>query len=222
MTLPRQNVLANTTRGPYTLMQLPSDLSPLQTPLTNTTKLANSSLLYDYSRDVPSGALSFNMTITNIPLANTTGTANFTFLSSVTGESIRGGFFLGGDTPFFLNRGYVNGFDRSNPFFTDKFPVNNLINPDTQTWRITVVIDRSILEVFLDNGLRCGTMTFFPEGQLDTLIVASSNVNPGVNVAVNVYGLQSAWASYEGVNGTVSGNTTMGMMRRERAGGLVY
>ena len=222
MTLPRQNVLANTTRGPYTLMQLPYDLTTLQTPVTNTTRLANSSLLYDYSQSVPSGALSFNMTITNIPAANTTGTANFTFFSSVTGESIRGGFFLGGDTPFFLNRGYTNGFDRTNPFFTDKFSVNNLINPETQTWRITVVVDRSILEVFLDNGLRCGTMTFFPEGELDTLMVISAGLNPGVNVAVDVYGLTSTWASQEGVNGTFSGNSTIGMMRRDKSGRLVY
>lgn len=216
MTLPRQNVLANTTRGPYTLMQLPYDLSPLQVPLANSTKLANSSLLYDYSSTVPSRALSFNMIIANIPLANTTGTANFTFLSSVTGESIRGGFFLGGDTPFFLNRGYTNGFDRSNPFFTDKFSVNNLINTDTQTFRLTAVIDRSILEVFLDNGLRCGTMTFFPEGELDTLAVASGGLNPGVNVAVDVYGLKSGWTGVQGMNGTVYGNSKMAAMGRDR------
>ena len=216
MTLPRMNVLANTTRGPYTLMQLPYDLSPLQSPVANTTSLANSSLLLDYSQTVPSRALSFNMTISNIPLANTTGTANFTFTSSYTGESIRGGFFLGGDTPFFLNRGNVNGFDKTNPFFTDKFSVNNLINADTRTFRLTAVFDRSILEVFLDNGLRCGTMTFFPEGELDTLVVATADLNPGVAASVDVYGLKSAWGAMEGVNGTVSGNTTMGVMRRDR------
>ncbi len=222
MTLPRQNVLANTTRGPYTLMQLPYDLTPLQTPVTNCTGLANSSLLYDYSRTVTSGALSFNMTINNIPAANITGTANFTFLSSVTGESVRGGFFLGGDAPFFLNRGNINGFDKSDPFFTDKFSVTNLVNTETQTWRITVVIDRSILEVFVDNGLRSGTMTFFPEGELDTLMIATGDLNPGVTAAVDVYGLSSAWGSQEGVNGTVYGNYTMGMMKRNTLGHLKY
>ncbi|KAI4112863.1 MAG: hypothetical protein LQ345_006052 [Seirophora villosa] len=191
MSLPRYNVLANTTRGEYTFVSLPYDLSPLYTTtssLTNSTSLANSSLLYDYSRTVPSGALTFNMTVTSIPSENATGTANFTFMSSVTGESIRGGFYLGGDTPFFINRGYIRGFD--NPFFTDKFSITNLVSSDTRTFRLQVVIDRSIMEVFLDNGLRSATSTFFPEGELDTLIISSAGLSPGVQVAVDVYGLE--------------------------------
>lgn len=191
MSLPRYNVLANTTRGEYTLVSIPYDLSPLYTTSTsvaNSSSLANSSLLYDYSTTVPSGALTFNMTITSIPSANATGTANFTFMSSVTGESIRGGFYLGGDVPFFINRGYIRGFD--NPFFTDKFSTNNLVSKDTQTFRLQVVIDRSILEVFLDNGLRSATNTFFPEGELDTLIISTAGLSPGVQVSADVYGLE--------------------------------
>lgn len=208
MSLPRYNVLANTTRGPYTLISLPYDLSPLyQTShsLANTTK-ANASILYDYSSTVPSGALYFSVNVSSIPLANTTGTANFTFMSSVTGESIRGGFYFGGDTPFFINRGYIRGFD--NPFFTDKVSVTNLINSDTKTFRLQGVIDRSILEVFLDNGLRSATTTFFPEGELDTVIIATAGLNPGVKVEAAVWGLKSAWASQQNANGTVVGNLT--------------
>ncbi|KAI4173039.1 MAG: hypothetical protein LQ343_003149 [Gyalolechia ehrenbergii] len=192
MSLARYNVLANSSRRDYTLVSLPYDLSPLYTTtssLINSSSLANSSLLYDYSSTVPSGALTFNMTVRSIPLVNATGTANFTFMSSVTGESIRGGFYLGGDTPFFLNRGYIRGFD--NPFFTDKFSTNNLINTDTQTFRLQVVSDRSILEVFLDNGLRSATTTFFPEGMLDTLIISTAGLSPGVQAAADVYGLNS-------------------------------
>lgn len=44
----------------------------------------------------------------------------------------------------------------------------NLIDRDTRTTRVMVVIDRSILEVFLDNGLRSATANFFPRGSLDT------------------------------------------------------
>ncbi|KAL8898325.1 MAG: hypothetical protein Q9207_006760 [Kuettlingeria erythrocarpa] len=191
MTLPRYNVLANITRGDYALVSLPYDLSPLYTTPTsiaNSSSLANSSLLYDYSTTVPSGALTFNMTIASIPSTNATGTANFTFLSSVTGESIRGGFYLGGDAPFFLNRGYIRGFD--NPFFTDKFSVNNLVSKDTQTFRLQVVIDRSIIEVFIENGIRSATNTFFAEGELDTLIISSAGLSPGVQVSADVYGLE--------------------------------
>ncbi|KAI4217220.1 MAG: hypothetical protein LQ351_000529 [Letrouitia transgressa] len=207
MSIPRYNVLANTSRASYTLVSLPYDLSTIynpSSPLASSSSLANSSLLYDYSSTVPSGALSFNLTITSIPADNVTGTANFTFLSSVTGESIRGGFYLGGDTPFFINRGYIRGFD--NPFFTDKFSTNNLINTDTQTFRLQVVIDRSILEVFLDNGLRSATTTFFPQGTLDTLIISTASLNPGVEISATVWGLESTWSS----SGT-SGNKTVTM-----------
>ncbi|KAL8694198.1 MAG: hypothetical protein Q9224_003615 [Gallowayella concinna] len=217
MSLPRYNVLANTTRGDYTLVSLPYDLSPLYSStssLANSTSLANTSLLYDYSSTAPSGAITFNMTITSIPLANATGTANFTFMSSVTGESIRGGFYLGGDTPFFLDRGPIRGFD--NPFFTDKFSTNNLINTDTQTFRLQVVIDRSILEVFLENGLRSATTIFFPDGMLDTVMISTRDLNPGVQVSAAVYGLKSTWTSLENSNGTVAGNTTMASQRVRR------
>ncbi|KAL8677965.1 MAG: hypothetical protein Q9186_005663 [Xanthomendoza sp. 1 TL-2023] len=217
MSLPRYNVLANTTRGDYTLVSLPYDLSPLYSStssLANSTSLANTSLLYDYSSTAPSGAITFNMTITSIPLANATGTANFTFMSSVTGESIRGGFYLGGDAPFFLDRGPIRGFD--NPFFTDKFSTNNLINTDTQTFRLQVVIDRSILEVFLENGLRSATTIFFPDGMLDTVMISTRDLNPGVQVSAAVYGLKSTWTSLENSNGTVAGNTTMASQRVRR------
>ncbi|KAL9610698.1 MAG: hypothetical protein Q9167_004613 [Letrouitia subvulpina] len=219
MSVPRYNVLANTSRAAYTLVSLPYDLSPIynpSSPLANSSSLANSSLLYDYSSTVPSGALTFNMTITSIPADDVTGTANFTFFSSVTGESIRGGFYLGGDTPFFINRGYIRGFD--DPFFTDKFSTNNLINTDTQTFRLQVVIDRSILEVFLDNGLRSATTTFFPQGTLDTLIISTADLNPEVKVSAIVWGLESTWSS----NGT-SGNKTMTMdhqVQRDSVGHL--
>jgi len=217
MTLPRRNVLANTTRQPYQLVSIPYDLSPLYTTsssLANTTT-ANTSLLYDYGTTVPSGALYFSMNVSSIPSANVTGTANFTFLSSVTGESIRGGFFFGGDTPFWINRGYIRGFD--NPFFTDKFSTTNLVDPDTSTFRLEVVIDRSILEVFLDGGVRSATTTFFPEGPLDTLMISTGGLNAGVKVSAAVWGLKSAWMAEEnGVNGTVLGNVTSGMMMGQR------
>jgi len=216
MSLPRYNVLANTTRGPYTLVSLPYKLKSLRTttdPLANTTN-ANSSILYDYSSTVPSGALYFSITIENISLVNTTGTANFTFLSSASGESVRGGFYLGGDTPFWINRGNIRGFD--NPFFTDKFSTNNLINADTRAFKVEGVIDRSILEVFLDNGLRSATTTFFPSQSLDTVILSTAGLNPGVKVHASIWGLKSAWVLQEDVNGTVYGNTTRDSVLSQR------
>ena len=220
MTVPRQNVLANTSRSPYTLLSYPYDYVPLYTSptsLANSTSLLNSSLLYDYTTSVPSGALTFSINITSIPLANATGTANFTFLSSVTGESIRGGVFLGGgngDTPLWLDRGYSRGFD--NVFFTDRFSTDVWLDPDTQTVRLLGVLDRSILEVFLNNGAKAGTMTFFTEGVLDTVIIGTNDLSLGVGVTASVYGLNSAWTSQENANGTVVGNLTASSMAGQR------
>ena len=227
MGLPRINVLANTTRAPYTLITYPYDLAPLRTTsfsATNSTNLLNSSLYYDYSR-LDSRALSFSINITGINPVNATGTANFTFLSSTTGEYVRGGFFLGGDTPFWIDRGHTGCFTDYNPFFTDKFSTNSLIDPDTLTFRLFGVIDRSILEVFLDNGALSATSTFFPDGELDTVILATADLSDGIGVSAEIFGLESAWAAAEGVNGTVAGNTTMmardQMVRRDALGHLM-
>jgi len=208
MTLPRRNMLANITRVGYDLISMPYDLAPLyDTQIAKNDSLGNGTVLVDYST-LDSGAVYFAINISSIPAANVTGTANFTFLSSVTGESVRGGFFLGGDTPFFIDRGRVRGFD--NPFFTDKVSTNNIINAQG-TWMLEGVIDRSILEVFLDGGQRSGTMTFFPEGQLDVMLISTAGLNPGVKVSVAAWGLKSAWMAEENTNGTVVGNTTMTM-----------
>lgn len=216
MALPRINVLANTTRAAYTLLSYPVDLTPLHaTPghsATNSTSLLNSSLYYDYT-SLSSGTVSFSINITSIPLVNATGTANFTFLSSTTGEYLKGGFFLGGDTPFWINRGHTGTFTDQNPFFTDKFSTNSLIDPATQTFRLMGVIDRSILEVFLDNGALSATSTFFPDGELDTLILSTGDLSEGVGVTAEIFGLESAWTG-QGQGG--NNVTTMAKGQRVR------
>lgn len=225
MTVPRLNVLANTTRSEYTLLSYPYPYSSLYTTpnsLANSTTLTNTSIFYDYSATVPSGALSFSINITSIPAANATGTANFTFLSSVTGEYVRGGVFLNGgngdDTPFWLDRSHTYGF--SNPFFTEKFSTSLWRDPDTQDFRLLGVLDRSILEVFMNNGERAGTMTFFPEGVLDTAILGTNDLNPGVTVSVELYGLRSTWAGEESGNGTVTKRDSGQVVRNDNLGHL--
>ena len=196
MTLPRVNYLTNITRVGYDLVSEPYDLTPLYDhPLAANSSLGNGSVFADYST-LESGTVYFQINVTNIPTANTTGTANFTFASSVSGESVRGGFYFGGDVPFWVDRGGARGFD--NPFFTDKFSTNNLLS--NGSWRLEGVIDRSILEVFLDGGERSATATFFPQQRLDTVLISTEELNEGVEVSVAIWGLKSAWASQS--NGT--------------------
>ncbi|KAI9816113.1 MAG: hypothetical protein M1826_001900 [Phylliscum demangeonii] len=189
MTLPRTNYLTNISRIGYDLVSKPYDLSPLyQNLLVDNDAVANDTVFADYSF-LDSGVVYFQINVTNIPAVNPTGTANFTFQSSVSGESVRGGFFFGGDAPFWIDRGGVRGFD--NPFFTDKFSTNNPIS-DGQ-WKLEGVIDRSILEVFLDGGQRSATNTFFPTQRLDSLLISTGGLNTGVQVSVAARGLKSTW-----------------------------
>ena len=119
-----------------------------------------------------------------------------------------------------MDRGSTRGFD--NVFFTDKFSTDVWLNADTQTVRLLGVIDRSILEIYLNNGEKAGTMIFFPQGELDTLIIGTNDLNPGIGVSAEVYGLGSTWAGQESSNGTVKGNVTMAAqkMRRDNLGHL--
>lgn len=210
MSLPRINYLKNTPRVGYALVSEPYDLSPLITsdPLESNPNLDNGTILVDFF-SLDSQTIYFELNITNIPAINATGTANFTFLSSTTGESLSGGQYLFGDNPFWLDRGQLRGFD-ANPFFTDKFSTNVLYNPDTAAFRMSAVLDRSILEVFLQGGEQSATITLFPEQPLDVLVVRTAELNDGVEVSVSVWGLESAWANYADEEGVVVGNVTEG------------
>ncbi|KAH0542877.1 hypothetical protein FGG08_002737 [Glutinoglossum americanum] len=191
MSLPRAYELTNATRRPYQLISKPYDLTPLYTSqLASSSSLANGTVLIDYSH-IPSGALYFRATISHIPFINTTGTANFTFTSSTTGESLRGGFFLGGDALFWLDRSGIRGF-AENPFFTDKFSTSNPIEASGE-WAVEGVVDRSVLEVFLDGGVQSATVVCFPEGRLDGMGWVTGGLNDGVEVGLEVWGLESGW-----------------------------
>ncbi|TGO42431.1 hypothetical protein BHYA_0008g00210 [Botrytis hyacinthi] len=210
MAVPRRVHLANVTRTGWALIQYPYDMTPLYNasePLASSDNLGNGSLIADYS-SISSGAIYISCHVTNIPnnsLAQ--GTLNFTFSSSSTRESISGGIYLGGDAPFWLSRRNLKGFAETNPFFTDRFSVGNTIN-DQGTFQLDVVIDRSILEVFVDAGRSSGTITFFPEGILDTVEVRAAGLNEGVLVDAKIWGLEGGWSNMANDDGIVYGNVT--------------
>ncbi len=206
MSLPRRVRLANVSRFGYDMISSPYDLSPLYAgELACNSSLGNGSVVVDYS-GVSSGAIYFRVNASSIPTAGSaTGTLNFTFSAAATNESVSGGYFLGGDAPFWLERGKVKGFD--NVFFTDKFSVGKPVGKDG-VFVLEGVIDRSILEVFLDEGESSATTTFYPAARLDTLKIAAGGLSDGVKVEVSVWGLKSAWEEMEGKDGLVRGNVT--------------
>ncbi|KAF8908110.1 putative invertase 4 [Gymnopilus junonius] len=199
MSLPRQISIANVTGTGWDLLSVPYNIpSIFLSQLGNSSNLGNGNLEVNYG-SLPSGAVYFQVNVSN---ASGGGTLNFTFSSSKTRESVKGGFFFDGD--FWLDRGGTTGFD--NPFFTDKFSTSNPVVSGMFT--LEVVIDRTILEVFLDYGRNSATTTFFPTSPLDTLVISTEGLGDAVEVSVVVWGLKDAWAAMTATDGIVHGNVT--------------
>ncbi|KAJ3495338.1 hypothetical protein NLG97_g3466 [Lecanicillium saksenae] len=205
MTVPRQTYLTKAKRIGWKLVNEPYNLEPVMgSQLASNNSLVNGSLTVDFAT-VDSNALHWEANVTGLPQTGISdlATLNFTFMSPTTGEFIRGGYYLGGDNPFFIDRGGAKGFD--NVFFTDKFSTNSLIDGDS--WRMSGIIDRSILEVFLDGGIESATVNYFSMQPLTLMVLGTSNMPKGANVSIRVNALESAWANManEG-DGLVYGN----------------
>lgn len=200
MTLPRRNYLTNATRVGWVVANELVDLAPVlggAAPLNASAFEGNGSVAVDYA-DVASGTLYVEVNVTGLSTRTITGasTLNLTFASASSGETLRSGFYFGGDQPFFVDRGGVEGFD--NVFFTDKFSVADVWNTTSGEWRFKGVIDRSIFEVFVDGGVHAATVLFYPNEPLTKLDIATANLPAGVQVSVAVWPLNSAWADSPG------------------------
>jgi beta-fructofuranosidase len=107
-----------------------------------------------------------------------------------------------------LDRGKTNGFE--NPFFNDKFSATGLYNEKEGSWTLSGIIDRSIIEVFLNGGEWSATSVFFPTRPLDTMALRIAGLNKTTTASVGVWALKAAWLDQANVNGTVYGNVTEG------------
>jgi beta-fructofuranosidase len=120
MSVPRGHYIADLERVGLSLISYPYNISSvIDSELASNSSLGNGTVVVDYSR-VESGALYFEANITNLGDASSlSGTLNFTFLSSASGEYVSGGTFVSsGDV--WLNRGHTGALS-DNPLFTDKF-----------------------------------------------------------------------------------------------------
>ncbi|KAG8676458.1 Invertase [Fusarium poae] len=207
MSLPRENYLTKAKRVGWKLVSKPYDLSTvIGRELASNDSFGNSTLTVDYS-DVESNAIYWEVNVTGIPDTGVASTAsmNFTFLSPVSGESIKAGYYFGGDPVYFLDRGNTRAFD--NIFFTDKTSLGSLAANDG-SWNTSGVIDRSIFEGFLNGGVDSVTNTFFATEPLTLMVFSTTDLPEDVKVSISVYALESAWQELEGDDGLVHGNTT--------------
>ncbi|RGP66083.1 beta-fructofuranosidase [Fusarium sporotrichioides] len=207
MSLPRENYLTKAERVGWKLVSKPYDLSPvLGRELAFNDSFGNSKLTVDYS-DVESNAIYWEVNVTGLAGADVSSTSsmNFTFLSPATRESIKAGYYFGGDAVYFLDRGNTRAFD--NVFFTDKTSLGSLAASDG-SWNTSGVIDRSIFEGFLNGGVDSVTNTFFSTEPLTLMEFSTVDIPEDVKVSIAVYALESAWQELEGKDGLVHGNTT--------------
>ncbi|CAI9628857.1 glycoside hydrolase family 32 protein [Alternaria burnsii] len=206
MTVPRGHYLKDLPRQGLSLISYPSNImSIVDSELASNDSLGNGTVFVDYST-VESGALYFEANVTGITGGpSLAGSISFIFQSSVSGESISGGTFISsGDV--WLDRGKTDAFQ--SPYFTDKFTATGLYNENDGSWRISGIVDRSIIEIFLNGGELSATSVFFPTQPLDTMMLRVSGLNETVTASVGVWGLQAAWLNQADENGIVAGNNT--------------
>ena len=208
MSVARGHYIKDLPRQGLTMISYPVNMDAvIDRELASNSSLGNGSLLVDYSQ-VESGALYFEANITGLTSADSLdGTLNFTVLSSVSGESVSGGLILPADSIVWLDRGKTNGFE--NPLFTDKFSYGALYNPNGDgAFRLSGIIDRSILELFFNGGEAAATSVFFPTRPLDTLIMRTGGLNKTVIASLAVWSLKATWLDQADSNATVFGNIT--------------
>ncbi|KAI5246161.1 hypothetical protein E4T43_02863 [Aureobasidium subglaciale] len=206
MTIFRQSHLKKLPGVGWDLVSSPFNISSqFSQVLASNSSLGNSSILLDYST-LPSGALYFEANVTGLTPTTLSGAINFMFSSSISGQNVQGASLPGGAT--WVSRRNA-GWGAENPYFTDKFSSNGVYSgSENGTWTLSGVLDRSILELFVNGGEQSATVTFFPDYPLDTLRIGASDIPEGAAVSVAVWGLKNAWASQANSEGIVTGNTT--------------
>lgn len=205
MTVAHEHYLKELPRVGLSLISYPHNISAaIESQLIYNSSFKNERLFLDYST-VESRALYWEANITGLTDSSSLdGSLNFTFSSSATGEHVTGGTFLSsGDV--WLDRSQSSSW--TNPFFTDKFSVSGLYD-GSGSWRLSGIIDRSIIEVFLNGGEHSATSVFFPTEPLDGMSVSVGGIHESTTASVGVWALRAAWKDQADASGTVVGNVT--------------
>ena len=93
------------------------------------------------------------------------------------------------DGQVYVNRGQTTGFN--NPYFTNDFSAweSNLDN----SIDLRVLVDRSVLEVFVDDGVKVCTSSFFMQNGPPTDMQWVAENSPVLVEDLEAYSLKSIW-----------------------------
>ncbi|KAG5916762.1 hypothetical protein E4U61_003322 [Claviceps capensis] len=190
----------------WKLVSVPYDMSPVMGQTLLEKCVVNETTTVDFS-EVESNAVYWEVNVTGIPETGIPKTAllDFTFETPESGDYIRGGYYFGAYKDFYLDRGGAQGFD--NVFFTDKFSINSYATDGE--WSMSGVMDRSIVEVFLNGGIDSVTSIFFPKQPLRAMTIVLTDLPESMQVSVRVSALESSWTTMTGSDSLVWGNQTV-------------
>lgn len=108
------------------------------------------------------------------------------------GGVIRGVITLGETTTFSPSRAEVDGFSNSN--VTKEFSIHTSPTKDGK-WRLQMLMDRSLLEIFLNNGSHSATVAVYPKDNFRYFDWKSMYRPGSINNTAMVYDLHNGWES---------------------------
>ncbi|RPD58861.1 hypothetical protein L227DRAFT_586995 [Lentinus tigrinus ALCF2SS1-6] len=191
MSLPRRNFLTNVPRTGWVLASLPYDLSPVLGRVLFKTEWQTEQATSHTTIPADIRAFYVNVTVSGLPASiSADASLDIVFSTAHSQESLACGYFFGGDNGFFLDRGGTHGF--RNPFFTNSFSTSVLPREDG-VWTMTAVVDRSIIEVFLNGGVASATSTFFSTQTLTSVSVSTTGMPSGTTTEWEVRALENTW-----------------------------
>ncbi|TAQ89880.1 hypothetical protein B7494_g1815 [Chlorociboria aeruginascens] len=210
MSVARTHYLANITSQGYDLISQPYDITPMyERQISSEQNLGDGGIVVDYS-SIYSGAISFSLLVRSSTLSASNTSVLMEFSSSVSGENVSLSFDVVSSpstdsgafgASFEMSRANIVPWTSSQIFPT--FSLSNLVpyaseiqgtSGRLETYQVNGIIDRTILEAYLNGGVNAGTMIFFPSEKLDTLSLKISGVGKQGGVDFEAWGLTSGWS----------------------------
>lgn len=191
-TVPHEHSLKKV-NGEWVVTRMPfKDLAVMKEKRMEITMLNQSEVSVDLS-DVNSNAIYFDVAVKGLS-PNATGDVSFNFTSSRSDEYLDGALHLDNGT-FWMSRAGTHGFtSKDNGNFTSKF--NTTVSASKSGKVVfSALFDRSVFEVFVQNGTQSGTMVFYPTKTLDILTFNAERLAKNATVDIEVWGLKSGWTN---------------------------
>lgn len=195
MSGPRLLTLANGTDGEI-LVQQPYNPAPILGPnVIAAAQSQNGTLNYTYDATSTNGSMLLLLNVSGLATdAAPSSTVNWTFFSADKKEWLESGYALDGRT--WIRRGKVGSFNI--PTYATNlnttYPVPKAEGNGTSSIHFAVVVDRSLLETYIDGGKSVATNVFYSNATLNQLGLWA-DLPQGANVHAMLYGLNSVWAN---------------------------